>query len=172
MMSKWFGTCMILLAAVALNALVHGVDVVVPDIAGNTGAGQTGISQPADKAQEQGPKSIEQPVYTKNNPLADFQIHFFISLPFTALYSYLAVSSMDAIVQGQYPTAFRTTNSWMIIGLAVGSSLAIALGNIGRVPDQSVPVLASGLNWQEAREAEPSDNVVVAEKMELLRILY
>jgi hypothetical protein len=60
----------------------------------------------------------------------------------------------------------------MIIGLAVGTSLAIALGNIGRVPDQTIPDLNSGLNWQEATETAQCSSKVVAEKMELLKILY
>lgn len=84
------------------------------------------------------------PSYEENSAWEDFQVHFLISLPFTALYSYLTVSSLDALVQGAFPTDLREADIWVIIGLAAGGSLAVALGSAGRVPDQSRAVPEAG----------------------------
>jgi hypothetical protein len=75
--------------------------------------------------------------YAENNGFQDFEVHFLISLPFTALYSYLSILSLDSMVQGKFPPEFHLADTWMIVGVAIGSSLAIALGSIDRVPDQS-----------------------------------
>lgn len=79
----------------------------------------------------------DQAEYVDNYWLQDFEVHFMVSLPFTAFYSYLSVLSIDAMVQGEFPPAFHQADMWMIIGVAIGSSVAIALGSINRVPDQS-----------------------------------
>jgi hypothetical protein len=94
-------------------------------------------------------------VYEENHWLEDFEVHFLVSLPFTALYSYLAVSGLDATVQGRFPTSFRTADMWVVTGLALGGSLAVALGSINRVPDQSVPRLAQGACPDFSGEAAP-----------------
>ncbi len=77
-------------------------------------------------------------VYTDNNWLQDFEVHFFISLPFTAFFSYVSVMSVDAMVQGKFTPDFYQADIWMIVGFAIGSSLAVALGSVNRVPDQSI----------------------------------
>lgn len=123
------------------------------------------------KGQEDQPTiKVEEIVYTDNHWWSDFEAHFFISLPFTALYSYVTVSSLDAIVQGQYPTSFRTTNTWIIAGLAIGGSLAIAMGSTGRVRDQSIPRTSHGVDWQEAGTLLARSQGLG--KFELLKILY
>lgn len=76
--------------------------------------------------------------YSENDPWQDFAVHFVISLPFTGLYSYLTVATLDALVQGTVPPALRQADTWVVIGLALGTSLAVALGSVGRVPDQSL----------------------------------
>lgn len=90
---------------------------------------------------DDGTGSAEPLTYSENQGWQDFEVHFFVSLPFTALYSYLALTSLDAAVQGRFPPEFRQSDMWMVIGMAVGSSLAIALGSLDRVPDQSQDVL-------------------------------
>ena len=75
--------------------------------------------------------------YSPNNFWEDFEIHFIISLPFTAIYSYLTIFSLDALVQGTFPPMLREPDTWMMMGLALGSSLALALGSWDRVPNQS-----------------------------------
>jgi hypothetical protein len=106
-------------------------------------------------------------LYEENNTFKDFEVHFLVSLPFTAFYSYLTVMSIDSMVQGQFPTEFRQANTWMIIGFAVGGSLAVALGSMNRVPDQSIYRL-------ESRELRDEDKVrdQVCAKLEVLRIKY
>ncbi len=93
--------------------------------------------------------------YVENSWLRDFEVHFFVSLPFTALYSYLTVLSLDGLVQGEFPTEFRQADSWVVIGLALGSSLAVALGSAGRVPDQSQYQLAPAPKNETRAVPEP-----------------
>lgn len=107
--------------------------------------------------------------YKENSWFQDFEVHFFISLPFTALYSYLSVMSLDAMVQGKFPPDFHQADTWMIIGAAVGSSLAVALGSIDRVPDQSSYQMESQVNLQESPEAAKQ---VPLAKFELVQIVY
>ncbi|MCK5242237.1 hypothetical protein KAR34_07285 [bacterium] len=107
--------------------------------------------------------------YKENSWFQDFEVHFFISLPFTALYSYLSVMSLDAMVQGKFPPDFHQADTWMIIGAAVGSSLAVALGSIDRVPDQSSYQMESQVNLQESPEAAKQ---VPLTKFELVQIIY
>ncbi len=76
--------------------------------------------------------------FSENDPWQDFVVHFVVSLPFTGLYSYLTVATLDALVQGVMPPTLRQADTWVVIGLALGTSLAVALGSVGRVPDQSV----------------------------------
>ncbi len=94
--------------------------------------------------------------YEENTWLEDFQVHFIVSLPFTALYSYAAVTTLDGLVQGHYPTTFRQADLWVVVGVAVGSSLAVALGSIGRVPDQSVPRISENETPAVLAEDAPS----------------
>lgn len=77
--------------------------------------------------------------YDSNLPVHDFEAHFLISLPFTALYGFVAVTVVDSMVQQQFPPEFRQADMWLVAGFAVGCSLAIALGSQGRVPAQSQP---------------------------------
>jgi hypothetical protein len=76
-------------------------------------------------------------LYAANNSWQDFEVHFFTALPFTALYSYATVMFLDGMIQGQFPPTFRTVDTWIVIGLAVGAAVAIALGSYDRVPNQS-----------------------------------
>jgi len=95
------------------------------------------------------------PMYDENYWMQDFEVHFLVSLPFTALYSYVVTSAVDATVQGRFPTTFRPADMWVVLGLALGSSMAVALGSINRVPDQSVPRLAQEPAPDFSAEAEP-----------------
>jgi len=106
-------------------------------------------------------------LYEENNTLKDFEVHFLVSLPFTAFYSYLTVMSIDTMVQGKFPTEFRQANTWMIIGFAVGGSLAVALGSMNRVPDQSIYRLEAREPIDEEKARDP-----VCAKLEVLRIMY
>jgi hypothetical protein len=81
--------------------------------------------------------------YVDTSLLQDFEVHFLVSLPFTGLYSYVAVTLLDGAVEGAFPTTLHQADLWVIIGLALGGSLAVALGSAGRVPDQSVPRVGS-----------------------------
>lgn len=103
-------------------------------------AGESG-GAPANRPDEEENSATEPLAYSDNQGWQDFEVHFFVSLPFTALYSYLSLSALDAAVQGRFPAEFRQTDMWMVIGMAVGSSLAIALGSLNRVPDQSQDLL-------------------------------
>ena len=89
-------------------------------------------------------------------------VHFFVSLPFTAAYSYATVLALDGAVQGRLSTTFRSTTLWTVIGLAVGGSLAIALGSAGRVPDQSQPRLREPAPPAPASEWVPPPEISVA----------
>lgn len=106
----------------------------------NGDAGVEAESQPVEAETD----SAEPLAYSENQGWQDFEVHFLVSLPFTALYSYLSLSALDAAVQGRFPAEFRQTDMWMVIGMAVGSSLAIALGSLNRVPDQSQDLLPQG----------------------------
>lgn len=107
--------------------------------------------------------------YADNHWLGDFETHFLISLPFTALYSYAAVVSLDGLVQGSFPPTFRQADMWMVIGLAVGSSMAIALGSANRVPDQSTYRVSRGADpWPEP--AQPKTEP--AAKLDIIRVTY
>jgi hypothetical protein len=103
------------------------------------------------------------PVYEENHWLEDFEVHFLVSLPFTGLYSYAAVSAVDAAVQGRFPTTFSPVDTWAVMGLALGSSLAVALGSIGRVPDQSVPRVAQEPAPDFSGRAAPPFKVAVVQ---------
>jgi len=95
--------------------------------------------------------------FSENVPWQDFTVHFLVSLPFTAMYSYLVVTTMDALVQGTAPPTMRQADTWAIVGLAVGCSLAIALGSAGRVPDQSVPSSGSAaVGGPSSAERDPA----------------
>ena len=111
-----------------------------------------------------------EPMYVETSPLEDFQVHFLVSLLFTSLYSYAAVQSLDALVQGTFPTELRQADLWVMVGLALGSSLAIALGSAGRVPDQSQPRVLprSSVDPKEA----PGDRVSSVTRVPLVRITY
>lgn len=155
----------------------------IPVSAGNTPAGQ--VTSAPDKF-EVGPRGIEavggtlpvqvqsvgnstpaqgKALYSENRWLEDFEVHFLVSLPFTALYGYAAVSAVDASVQGRFPTTFKPADMWVVLGLALGSSLAVALGSVNRVPDQSVPRLAQ-VSGSELFPTEP------LWKMTLMQIDY
>jgi len=108
--------------------------------------------------------------YVENSWLQDFEVHFLVSLPFTALYSYVSVLSLDAMVQGKFPPEFHQADMWMIIGAAVGSSLAIALGSINRVPDQTNYQLQSQLDLDEAQKKKRQ--TLLSPKIELVKIIY
>lgn len=121
----------------------------------------------AAEAQAVTPTAEEEAAYVDNNPFEDFQVHFFVSLPFTGLYSYVAVSSLDALVQGTFPTELRQSDIWVIIGLAVGTSLAVALGSAGRVPDQSRPRLETPPDRDHERQSRAP-----AAKLPLVRMSF
>ncbi|MCK5219847.1 hypothetical protein KAR10_09995 [bacterium] len=106
-------------------------------------------------------------LYEKNNMLKDFEVHFLVSLPFTAFYSYLTVMSLDTMVQGRFPTEFRQANTWMIMGFAVGGALAVALGSMNRVPDQSKYQRESREPIDEEKARDP-----VCARLEFLRVVY
>lgn len=137
------GWVLLVLAATLTTAAARAAEP-RPDGQGTTpaavAAGESDF-EPGDSAVEQEAGSAEPLTYSENQGWQDFEVHFFVSLPFTALYSYLALTSLDAAVQGRFPPEFRQTDMWMVIGMAVGSSLAIALGSLDRVPDQSQDVL-------------------------------
>jgi hypothetical protein len=127
------GSC--LLAPVAVWATVEKID---------TGASLTvlepqgsSLNAAEETPEAEGDTGEAMEVYTENHAVQDFEVHFLISLPFTGLYSYLAISVLDGLVQGTFPPSFRQADGWVLIGLAVGGSLAVALGSTGRVPDQS-----------------------------------
>jgi len=108
--------------------------------------------------------------YSENSAWHDFEIHFLVALPFTAFYSYLATLSIDSVVKGTFPPEFRQTDAWLAIGFAVGASLAIALGSVGNVPDQSQvrptpPQAGSDSGLRRNHDA-------AVEKLELVRITY
>jgi hypothetical protein len=106
--------------------------------------------------------------FTENQPWQDFVVHFTISLPFTALYSFASVMALDGVIQGTMPPTLRDADTWVIIGLAAGSSLAIALGSTGRVPDQSRPRLEPAA----ATGPGPSRREPEAFRCELVRVTY
>jgi hypothetical protein len=62
------------------------------------------------------------------NSARNFEITFTISLPFTALYSYSLITLIDSASQGYFPAPLRSSGLWMLLGMAVGGSLAIAFG--------------------------------------------
>lgn len=137
-----------------------------PVAVGNT-PGAVAESQPdrvSPVAEDQGPAQ-----YADNHWLGDFETHFIVSLPFTALYGYVAVVSLDGLVQGAFPPAFRQADMWMVIGLAIGGSLAIALGSANRVPDQSTYRVGRGqAPWPET--ARPTTEPTA--KLNLIRVNY
>lgn len=102
-------------------------------------------------------------VYEENHWLEDFEVHFVVSLPFTALYSYVAVSAVDSTVQGKFPTTFAPADMWVVLGLALGSSLAVALGSVNRVPDQSVPRMAREPELDFSAQGEPPLEVALVQ---------
>jgi hypothetical protein len=99
--------------------------------------------------------AITKATYDENYWLQDFEVHFLVSLPFTALYSYATVSVLDASVQGKFPTTFSPADMWVVMGLAFGGSLAVALGSINRVPDQSLPRVAGETSPDFSEKAAP-----------------
>jgi hypothetical protein len=62
------------------------------------------------------------------NSARNFEINFIISLPFTALYSYSLITLIDSASQGYFPAPLRSSGLWMLLGMAVGGSLAMAFG--------------------------------------------
>lgn len=74
--------------------------------------------------------------YQANAPWQDFEVHFFIALPFAALYSYAALVSLESAIQGSFSPQMRQTDLWTVMGMALGGGLAVALGSPGRIPDQ------------------------------------
>jgi len=108
----------------------------------------------------------EESAYVETTLLEDFQVHFLVSLPFTALYSYVAISSLDALVQGTFSTELREADIWVMIGLAVGGSLAVALGSAGRVPDQSRPRV------EPVPDAGNESRAPAVSRMQIVRILF
>ncbi|MEW6515756.1 MAG: hypothetical protein AB1439_02460 [candidate division FCPU426 bacterium] len=136
------GVLVLLLAAVAAASQPPGAEEQAPH-AGEKRIEAQGSTPPAAAEPDGQAEEIEseQLSYSENRGWQDFEVHFFVSLPFTALYSYLALTSLDAAVQGRFPSEFRQADMWMVIGMAAGSSLAIALGSLDRVPDQSQDVL-------------------------------
>jgi hypothetical protein len=107
--------------------------------------------------------------FEENSWFEDFEVHFLVSLPFTALYSYVTVMSLDSMVQGKFPPDFHQADTWIIIGVAVGSSLAVALGSVDRVPDQSSYQIGS---QSELLEEPEETKIVPVTKLELVKILY
>jgi hypothetical protein len=106
--------------------------------------------------------------FSENYPWQDFTVHFVVSLPFTALYSYLTVTTLDALVQGTLPPTLRQADTWVIAGLALGCSLGVALGSVGRVPDQSQTRLAMDASaGPSSAERDP-----VPARWECVRLTY
>jgi hypothetical protein len=118
--------------------------------------------------------TAQEAVFVENSTLGDFEVHFFVSLPFTALYSYVVTLSLDSLVQGKFPPEFRQADSWMVMGLAVGSSLAVALGSVGQVPDQTKyqPPDPTTKNDSGGEDHDRHMDSAVMAKMELVRIVY
>ncbi len=155
----WLGTCLLLPALVRAEA-GEAIPAAVTTVAQPAGASLiasgeptavTSVAEPVGSSltaagEEAEAEGDTTEAYSENRPVEDFETHFLVSLPFTGVYSYLAVTLLDGLVQGTFPPEFRTADAWVVIGMALGSSLAVALGSAGRVPDQSQPRLqpASG----------------------------
>jgi hypothetical protein len=165
---KAYGRLVLLIAGIfcALAQTVWGSETEVKTAAP---AGNSAVAVQSAAISEKGnsvsAKADEQ--YEENSWFEDFEVHFLVSLPFTALYSYMAVTTLDGLVQGKYPTAFRLADMWVVAGLALGSSMAVALGSINRVPDQSVPRMAEQQDVPDEMTAE-----VPLWRLALIRIDY
>ena len=66
------------------------------------------------------------PTGDPNHPLEDFFVVGIISLPFTALYSFLGATIADAVNQNRFPPELKTESLITAGGVALGSSLLIA----------------------------------------------
>jgi len=110
-------------------------------------------------------KSGKEVVYTPNNWLRDFEIHFFVSLPFTTLYSYLSLNILDTWLQEKFPPKLNTVDIWMITSLAIGVSLGIALGSIDNVPPQDTLEFKQPEIIQDRRESK-------YDKIDLIKVSF
>lgn len=137
----------------APGALENTTTALAEDLAGEQDRWQPG---------EDGNTLAAEGQYTANQPWQDFEVHLFVTLPFAALYSYLTVLSLDGVVQNRFPPELRQADVWVIVGLAAGSAFAVALGSIGRVPDQTVPAVFTKFETRPDPERPPGCGMEIA----------